>query len=71
MEWVICYLITHSEIGPNDYREYRPYRGYIQKEVSQDAALINFYEAFTSKKIDMKFNSPEQLVNLSECTYEK
>ncbi len=67
---VLCWIIIHTNNNRLDDRKELKVQGTVMREVGQDSLLVNFYEAFTALKVDMKFNKVEQIVLENSCLYE-
>lgn len=71
MEWMICWVVIHTSLDKLDDRKYTQFRGYVMHEGKNDNLVINFYDDFTKKNIDVTVNPVVQSLNGNECSYAK
>lgn len=70
MEWVMCYLITHTSNDALDNRRYEPHKCYVMKEYG-DHLLVNCHDDFVKNHVKLQFNEVVQRLNGNECSYAK
>jgi hypothetical protein len=68
MEWVVCWLVLHSSSDALDNREYIQVRGYVMRDAG-DKLVVNFFDDFKAKSVNVSFNEVVQTVDGNECKY--
>jgi len=67
---VVCWIVTHTTMDKNDYRDNKQFRGYAMKEFD-DSIEVNFYDEFIKNNINLDFNPVVQIIRDTDCLYVK
>lgn len=66
---VKCFIVLHSSLGIDDYKSPAWIYGYVEKEAGSAYVIVDFYDDFVKKHVNMSVNTPEQRVRENDCLY--